>query len=197
MVVLLDEMLKQNNNIILPDDYRVFIKPNDYSMSQRKLERYEQIAKIKAYYQRNPVKFMQEVLGAELFDAQAYCVQMSWNKPYVLWVCSRGFGKSSITDLVLMTKGMLFNNYWSYIASGSGDQAIQTFKTLENIANKNIESMTGLTDVFKQQIEIKNAAGDGFVHNPSGHFYSLYNGSFTKTLNSNVDRRRGRSNVNV
>lgn len=184
-------MLKQNNNIILPDDYRVFIKPNDYSMSQRKLERYEQIAKIKAYYQRNPVKFMQEVLGAELFDAQAYCVQMSWNKPYVLWVCSRGFGKSSITDLVLMTKGMLFNNYWSYIASGSGDQAIQTFKTLENIANKNIESMTGLTDVFKQQIEIKNAAGDGFVHNPSGHFYSLYNGSFTKTLNSNVDRRRG------
>lgn len=193
----MDEMLKQNNNIILPDDYRVFIKPNDYSMSQRKLERYEQIAKIKAYYQRNPVKFMQEVLGAELFDAQAYCVQMSWNKPYVLWVCSRGFGKSSITDLVLMTKGMLFNNYWSYIASGSGDQAIQTFKTLENIANKNIESMTGLTDVFKQQIEIKNAAGDGFVHNPSGHFYSLYNGSFTKTLNSNVDRRRGRSNVNV
>lgn len=184
-------MLKQNNNITLPDDYRVFIKPNDYSMSQRKLERYEQIAKIKAYYQRNPVKFMQEVLGAELFDAQAYCVQMSWNKPYVLWVCSRGFGKSSITDLILMTKGMLFNNYWSYIASGSGDQAIQTFKTLENIANKNIESMTGLTDVFKQQIEIKNAAGDGFVHNPSGHFYSLYNGSFTKTLNSNVDRRRG------
>lgn len=196
-MVLLDKMLKQNNNIILPDDYRVFIKPNDYSMSQRKLERYEQIAKIKAYYQRNPVKFMQEVLGAELFDAQAYCVQMSWNKPYVLWVCSRGFGKSSIIDLVLMTKGMLFNNYWSYIASGSGDQAIQTFKTLENIANKNIESMTGLTDVFKQQIEIKNAAGDGFVHNPSGHFYSLYNGSFTKTLNSNVDRRRGRSNVNV
>lgn len=184
-------MLKQNNNIILPDDYRVFIKPNDYSMSQRKLERYEQIAKIKAYYQRNPVKFMQEVLGAELFDAQAYCVQMSWNKPYVLWTCSRGFGKSSVIDLILITKGMLFNNYWSYIASGSGDQAIQTFKTLENIANRNIESMTGLTDVFKQQIEIKNAAGDGFVHNPSGHFYSLYNGSFTKTLNSNVDRRRG------
>lgn len=89
-MVLLDGTLKQNNNIVLPDDYRVFVKPNDYSMSQRKLERYEQIAKIKAYYQRNPVKFMQEVLGAELFDAQAYCVQMSWNKPYVLWVCSRG-----------------------------------------------------------------------------------------------------------
>lgn len=190
-MVLLENKLEENNQNILPSNYNIFVKPSDYSMSQRKLERYEQIAKIKAYYQRNPVKFMQEVLGAKLFDAQAYCVQMSWNKPYVLWVCSRGFGKSSIIDLILMTKGMLFNNYWSYIASGSGDQAIQTFKTLENIANKNIESMTGLTDVFKQQIEVKNAAGDGFVHNPSGHFYSLYNGSFTKTLNSNVDRRRG------
>lgn len=167
-------------------------------MSQRKLDRYIQIAKIKAYYQRNPIKFMKDVLGAELFDAQAYCIQMSWNKPYVLWVCSRGYGKSTIVDLILMTKGMLYNNYWSYIASGSGDQAILTFKTLENIANQNIASMTGLTDVFKQQLEIKNAAGDGFVHNPSGHFYSLYNGSFTKTLNSNVDKRRGaRANMVV
>lgn len=182
--------LQENNNIV-PYSYSLFERPIDYGISQRKLERYQQIAEIKAYYQRNPVKFIRDVLGAELFDAQAYCVQMSWNKPYVLWVCSRGYGKSSLVDLILMSKGVLYNNYWSYIASGSGDQAILTFKTLENIANQNIESMTGLTNVFKQQIEVKNAAGDGFVHNPSGHFYSLYNGSFTKTLNSNIDKRRG------
>lgn len=195
---MLSELILPDNNIILPEDYQLFTKPIDHSMSQRKLDRYIQIAKIKAYYQRNPIKFMKDVLGAELFDAQAYCIQMSWNKPYVLWVCSRGYGKSTIVDLILMTKGMLYNNYWSYIASGSGDQAILTFKTLENIANQNIASMTGLTDVFKQQLEVKNAAGDGFVHNPSGHFYSLYNGSFTKTLNSNVDKRRGaRANMVV
>lgn len=196
--MLLSELILPDKNIILPEDYQLFTKPIDHSMSQRKLDRYIQIAKIKAYYQRNPIKFMKDVLGAELFDAQAYCIQMSWNKPYVLWVCSRGYGKSTIVDLILMTKGMLYNNYWSYIASGSGDQAILTFKTLENIANQNIASMTGLTDVFKQQLEVKNAAGDGFVHNPSGHFYSLYNGSFTKTLNSNVDKRRGaRANMVV
>ena len=197
-VIVLESIFVPNKEIILPDNYELFSKPIDQSMSQRKLDRYLQIAKIKAYYQRNPIKFMRDVLGAELFDAQAYCIQMSWDKPYVLWVCSRGYGKSTIVDLILMTKGMLYNNYWSYIASGSGDQAILTFKTLENIANQNIASMTGLTDVFKQQIEIKNAAGDGFVHNPSGHFYSLYNGSFTKTLNSNVDKRRGaRANMLV
>ena len=194
----MSDLIVPNKGIIFPEDYQLFTKPVDHAMSQRKMDRYVQIAKIKAYYQRNPIKFMKDVLGAELFDAQAYCIQMSWNKPYVLWVCSRGYGKSTIVDLILMTKGMLYNNYWSYIASGSGDQAILTFKTLENIANQNIASMTGLTDVFKQQLEVKNAAGDGFVHNPSGHFYSLYNGSFTKTLNSNVDKRRGaRANMVV
>ena len=131
-------------------------------------------------------------------DAQAYVLSKMWTTPYSLLVASRGLGKSTLTDLMLMAKGMLFNNYWAYIASGSGDQAITTFKTLENIANRNIESMTGLTGVFKQEMEIRNASGDGFVHNPSGHFYSLYNGSFTKTLNSNIDRKRGaRGNVVV
>ena len=109
----MSELIIPEEELYIPDDYLVFEKPPNYSMSQRKLERYEQIAEIKSYYQRNPVKFMREVLGAELFDAQAYAVEMSWNKPYVLWVCSRGFGKSSIVDLMLMSKGILYNNYWS------------------------------------------------------------------------------------
>lgn len=188
----MSKIIVPDKTIWVPPKYSVFVKPTEYEMSQRKLEAHLKIAEIKAYYQRNPIKFMRDILGAELFDAQAYCIAKSWTTPYTLWVCSRGYGKSTIVDLILMAKGMLFNNYWSYIASGSGDQAILTFKTLENIANQNIESMTGLTGIFKQEIEVKNAAGDGFVHNPSGHFYSLYNGSFTKTLNSNVDKRRGR-----
>lgn len=179
------------SDIIIPKNYTVFVKPSDYEMSQRKLERMKKTAEIKSYYRRNPVKFCEEILGAELLDAQAYCFQNTWATPKSLWVCSRGFGKSTLTDLFLMSKGMLFNNYWAYIASGSGDQANQTFKTLENIANKNIETMTGLTDFFKQEIEVNNSGGDGFVHNPSGFYYNLYNGSFTKTLNSSVDRRRG------
>lgn len=187
----MSKIIVPDKTIWVPPKYSVFVKPTEYEMSQRKLEAHLKIAEIKAYYQRNPIKFMRDILGAELFDAQAYCIAKSWTTPYTLWVCSRGYGKSTIVDLILMAKGMLFNNYWSYIASGSGDQAILTFKTLENIANQNIESMTGLTGIFKQEIEVKNAAGDGFVHNPSGHFYSLYNGSFTKTLNSNVDKRRG------
>lgn len=178
--------------MFVPKDYTVFVKPTEYSISQRKLENYIKIAQIKTYYQRNPIRFMDEILGAKLFDAQTYAIAQSWTTPYSLWVCSRGYGKSTCVDLILMSKGMLFNNYWSYIASGSGDQAILTFKTLENIANKNIESMTGLTDVFKNELEVKQGSGDGFIHNPSGYYYNLYNGSMTKTLNSNIDKRRGK-----
>ena len=63
-----------------------------------------------------------------------------------------------------MAKDMLFNNYWTYIASGSGSQAEQTFTTLERLANDNIDTMLGSTGyIFKAEIEIKNAAGDGFT----------------------------------
>lgn len=33
---------------------------------------------------------------------------------------------------------------------------------------------------------------DGFIRNPAGFTYRLYNGSFVKTLNSNVNAKRGK-----
>lgn len=92
-----------------------------------------------------------------------------------------------------MAKDMLFNNYWCYIASGSGSQAEETFTTLEKLANDNIDTFMGSTgSVFKSEIEIKNVAGDGFSHSSNGFSYSTYNGSFTQTLNSNINRKRGK-----
>ena len=103
------------------------------------------------------------------------------------------FGKSTTIDIMIMAKDMLFNNYWTYIASGSGSQAEETFTTLERLANDNIDTMLGSTGyIFKQEVEIKNAAGDGFSHSSNGFSYSLYNGSFTQTLNSNIDKKRGK-----
>lgn len=197
-MVCLEETIDLQSNLWLPSDYQVFIKPTEYSMSQRKLEGYKKLAEIRAYYQRNPVKFMEDILGAKLLDSQAYCVANSWNTPFVLWVCSRGWGKSTVVDLMLMAKSYLNPFYTSYIAAGSSEQSIQTFQTLYKIANQSIESMTGLTDLFKQEVEVKNASGDGFVRNPAGNYVQLYNNSMIKTLNSNIDRRRGaRANMVV
>ena len=175
----------------------IYVKSGVYALSSRKLESLIKIAELQKYYQCNPVRFINDFFNIELLDAQAWIVQRSWICPNVLLVCTRGFGKSTIIDIIIMAKDMLFNNYWTYIASGSGSQAEQTFTTLERLANDNIDTMLGSTGyIFKQEIEIKNAAGDGFSHSSNGFSYNLFNGSMTQTLNSNIDKKRGmRGNV--
>lgn len=175
----------------------IFVKEGVYALSSKKIEALLRIAEMQKYYQCNPVRFIKDFFNIELLDAQAWIVQQAWTCPNVLLVCSRGFGKSTLLDIIVMAKDMLFNNYWTFIASGSGSQAEQTFTTLERLANDNIDSFMGSTGVvFKNEIEIKNAAGDGFSHSSDGFNYSTYNGSMTQTLNSNVDKKRGlRGNV--
>ena len=173
-------------------DYGIFVKPIDYPMSTRKIEALMEISKMQRYFQCNPLKWIDIMYNIEMLDCQALIIQRAWNCPNVLVTASRGIGKSTTIDVILMSKDSLFCNYWCYIASGSGDQAQQTFMTLEKLANDNIDEFQGSTGkLFKDEIIIPNASGDGFSHNPNGFTYSTYNGSTTKTLNSNIDSRRG------
>lgn len=173
-------------------EYGIYIKPHTYNLSSRKIDSFIQIAEMQKYLQCNPVKAIDLFFNIELLDGQALLVQRSWICPNVLAVCTRGYGKSTVIDLEIMAKNMCFCNVWTYIASGTGGQAEQTFTTLERLANDNIDTFYGSTGkVFKNEIEIKNAAGDGFSHSSNGFSYSTYNGSITKTLNSNVDAKRG------
>lgn len=178
-------------------DYGIYVKPINYPMSSRKIESLIAIAEMQKYFQCNPVKGIDFWFNIELLDSQALAVQRSWNCPNVLIVATRGWGKSTVIDLETMMKDMCFCNYWTYIASGSGSQAEQTFTTLERIANDNIDTFSGSTGkIFKDEIKIKNAAGDGFSHSSNGFNYEVYNGSMTQTLNSNIDKKRGmRGNV--
>ena len=174
------------------DQYGVFIKPINYPISSKKVESLLAIAEMQRYFQCNPLKWIDLMYNIELLDAQALAIQRSWIAKFVLICASRGIGKSTIVDLEVMAKDSLFCNVWSYIASGTGDQAQNTFITLEKLANDNIDTFEGSTGkLFKDEVVIKAASGDGFSHNPSGFNYQLYNGSQTSTLNSNVDSKRG------
>ena len=173
-------------------DYGIYVKPIDYPLSQRKIESLLEIAKMQKYFQCNPVQWIDIMYNIELIDSQALVVQRSWICPHILVCATRGWGKSTIIDLSLMAKDSLFCNYWAYIASGTGSQAENTFITLEKLANDNIDTFEGSTGkIFKDEIVIKAAAGDGFSHNPGGFNYQVYNGSQTTTLNSNIDSKRG------
>lgn len=171
--------------------YQVYQKPSTTPLSMRRVEGLKKIAYLRNYYLRNPVHLIKDFFNIELLDYQVYMFMSAWNCPNVVLLCSRGAGKSTMSDLLIMAKQMLVQ-HWDYIASGSGSQSEQTFTTLERIANDRIDSMVGSTGhIFKDEVEIKNAAGDGFSHSSDGFTYTLYNGSFLKTLNSNSDRRRG------
>lgn len=194
---IVDRINDEDLSSIFADETSVYVKPGVYAISDRKLESLINIARIQKYYQCNPVRFIEDFFNITLLDAQAYIVARTWNCPNVMVLASRAFGKSTVIDLMLMAKDMLFCNVWSYIASGSGSQAEQTFITLERIANDGIDEMRNSTGyIFKNEVEINNASGDGFSHGNNGFKYSLYNGSFTQTLNSNIDKKRGmRGNV--
>lgn len=120
------------------------------------------------------------------------CIQV--DHPRKLYLCGE---KNTVTHnttmlaLFSMLRGLLHNNYRIYICSGTADQSQETFRKIEDIALKNIESMTGLTDIFKYEVEVSQANSNGFIHNPMGFTYKLYNGSFVKTLNSNINAKRG------
>ena len=327
-------MVETKSGILLPDDYQIYVKPTELEMSQRKLENYKKLAKIRQWGLRYPTRFLSEFIGVDLLDPQEYAFMMSWTRPFVLWLESRSAGKalyvetniptpdgnrkmadlkvgdyvyslnhkptrvtytspvflgndcyevefedgekikcdadhlwsvsknglswfevyktselySRVKDntfyvpnvddeinrkkilsirkietiptkciqvddpsqlylcgerntvthnttmlaLFAMLRGLLFNNYRIYICSGTADQSQETFRKIEDIAMKNIESMTGLTDVFRNEVEISQANSSGFIHNPMGFTYRLFNGSFCRTLSSNIDAKRGK-----
>nr|DAZ22075.1 MAG TPA: Terminase large subunit [Caudoviricetes sp.] len=180
------------SNIWIPHSYEIYVKPSEQDMSQRKLQNLKKYCEILQWGRRNPDKFIYEFVGFELLDIQKYILMNSWTTPQNIWLESRGSGKSVMIAIFIMAKSLLFNNYESYIASGSSDQAISTFIKLENLAMDAIESATDLTKSFMDELKVSNSSGNGFVHNPMGYTFTLWNGSKCTSLNSNIDKKRGK-----
>lgn len=185
-------MKQTNSGIWVPDTPTIFVKPTEEIISQRKMEGMQKLSEIKQWGLRNPTKFMERFIGVDLLDVQTYTFMNSWDKMYALWLCTRNYGKSTLLALYYMTRGMLLNNCRCYMCAGTSDQSIETFEKIVSIAKNEIESFTGLTDVFRNEVVINMTNNDGFIRNPAGFTYRLYNGSFVKTLNSNVNAKRGK-----
>ena len=93
------------------------------NLSQKKLEQYYNWCKIIQKGRANPVQFAEFFLGVEFMDYQRYVFMNSWDKQFVLWLCSRNAGKSTLSAPFCMTKLMLFPNFRSYILSVTAGQS--------------------------------------------------------------------------
>jgi hypothetical protein len=164
-------------------------------MSERKKRICELDAESIAFYRRNPCIAAKDLLGINLIDSQKYILQQSWNKPHVLWCCSRNFGKSFLGAVFMILKAILYENQAIYIISSVGDQSKVTFSKIEEIIlniGTTSASIGSLKDIVRKETVKSPNNKTGFSHASSGYIVEFYNGSTIETLNSKPDNARSR-----
>jgi len=165
---------------------------NKIQLSQRKVEEYEKYCKLTQWGRKNPCRFLEELLGIQLMDYQRWIFMNSWAKPYVLWLCSRGAGKTVEAAVFLMTKMLLIPDYKVFISTNSAQQSIEVFKKIQDITYNKIPSFKTLTDVFMDEVYKGANTDTGFLQDPQGHHFELFNNSELKTLSTNLTAIRGK-----
>lgn len=160
-------------------------------LSQRKYEAYSDLTKIINWGRQHPIQFAEHFFGLSLIDYQKLAMLESWAVPYALWLECRGAGKDTLASAYFMTKMTLIPNYILYVSSNSMNQSIESFTKLESIALQRIPSFKSATDIFAQEVE-KTGNETGFLHNPSGYKFRLFNNSQMVTLSSNIEASRGK-----
>ena len=160
-------------------------------LSQRKCEEYAKLSKIVNLGRQNPIWFTEEFFGIELMDYQKWCFMQSWTKPYVVWLCCRGSGKTTLAAVFLQAKMLLIPNYKVYISTNSSAQSFEVFGKIEDLALQRIPSFKTVTDIFANEVD-KSTSDTGFLHNPAGHTFKLYNNSELLTLSTNLNALRGK-----
>lgn len=167
-------------------------KPSNKELSQRKLENYDRYTKVINWGRKDPVMFISRFMGIELLDIQKYAIYNAWARDFVLWLESRNAGKTTQLAIYPMARSLLIPYHATYYIGNSGDQAKESFKKMEKIAKKEIESFVGSTDIFINELVINGANSDGFIHNPGSFKTSLFNGSEIYTLNSDIINIKGK-----
>lgn len=168
---------------------------NKRVLSERKRKICELDAESIAFYRRNPCIACEELLGIKLIDSQKYILQESWNKPHVLWCCSRNYGKSFLGAVFMILKAVLYENQAIYIVSSVGDQSKETFTKIEEIVlriGKTAASIGSLKDIVEKETVKSSNNKDGFAHPQSGYHVSFFNGSEISTLNGAPNNNRSR-----
>lgn len=170
----------------------IITRLTDKEFSQKKLEEYAQWEKIVQYGRQNPIWFMQWAFGIELMDYQKWVFMNSWCRPFCLWNLCRGGGKTLEAGTLHMSKMLLIPNWKVYIASNSLAQSVECYKKIEDLALNRLPSFRSLTDIFAEEVYRSPNSETGFIHDPKGHTFRLFNDSELLTLSSNITTNRGK-----
>lgn len=172
----------------------------EIELSQRRLEQLEKYNKIISYGRRSPVWFVENILKIQLLDYQAWTVANTFGKSKAVLLMSRNSGKSFLLAILMMLRATLFANSAIYIMSYTARQSMDTFLKMENIAKKQISSVIGSTDIFYNELMIRENSStlSPFVHDAQEYSCRLYNGSqITSLVGKEISLVGKRSALNV
>lgn len=170
-----------------------FTPPTDKDINIRKLEAFEVYGKIAEHGRKNPIWFQEFAFGVKLMDFQKWMMLNSWIKPFVMWLCCRGTGKTTLLAILGMTKLMLQPDYKIFVSATAADVAIEVFRKIEDITFDRIPTFQTLKDCcFQYELDKPKQSQTGFIHSTAGHTFKLFNGSQLTTLSSNQKTVRGK-----
>lgn len=170
-----------------------FFPPTKIELAQRQLYEYELYTKVIQEGRRNPVWFAEEIFGIKLFDSQKLIFMNSWQARFVVWLMSRGFGKTSIADIYDATRLVLIPNYKIFVSCNSASQSADFFKSLEDIFRHVNPTFKSVTDVFLGELVVTPTNKSGFSHDMTrGNNFTLWNDSSLWTLSTNLEAIRGK-----
>lgn len=166
--------------------------PSDRQINERKLEGWFKYNQIRQWGLKNPIEFQRQFMKIEMLDLQKYVFINTWNADFAVWLMCRNAGKTTVGSLYTMTRSVLIPFHETYILGKTGAQSKEMYRKIENIAKRQIESFTGSTEFFLEEVSTKGTVGDGFGHDPASFRCELFNGAGINTLNSDPDNVRGK-----
>lgn len=176
----------------------VYTKKTQIELSARRLEALEKYNKIIAYGRKNPVWFIENILGCQLLDYQKYIIMGTWVAEKAVWTCSRNAGKTFVGALYVMARNILFPSMETWMMSLTAAQSQGLFMKMESIAKGNIASIVGTNMVFWNETVKSQSNSDGFVHDKQSFRTTLFNGSTITSLVGRPESIVGkRSNLNI
>jgi len=166
--------------------------PTGTEISQRKLETYARYIQVLDWGRKYPIQFAERFMGIELLDFQKYLMLESWTKDFIGWLVCRNGGKTTEAGIYTMLRSLLLPFHATYFLGNTGDQSKEVFLKIEKIAKREIESFTGSTEFFMEEVRPSGTSGDGWSHLPASYKVELFNGASINTLNSDIINIKGK-----
>ena len=134
-----------------------------------------------SYYRLFPHIFVKEYLGITLKPFQSFLIFMMMVSNYFTFIASRGLGKTFLTAIYAIVRGVLFPGSLIVIASATKTQAMEMFLKIESIYHSSIN--------FRRECSRPPSKSDNMPR------VTFKNGSVIRVVASSDNARGGRCHV--